>query len=469
MSTADHPQTDGQTERVNRSVEDILRSICAEHPTEWSSMLPFVEFAINNSVHASTGETPFFLNGLRHPRTPVSFVSASASNLSGGGHLAMLDASENALLDAEVLNVVTRGMAQQVAIESPDHDDHVTAMGDTTSVSAKDKKSVAEAQNFIDARAAVIRKVRDAMARAQEKQKENADQHGRKNTEEFKEGDMVLLNTHNLPNEAITCIPGGASKMLPRFIGPYKVVEKISDVNYRINLPTKMKTHPVFYVGRLKRYVDPQEVTYPAPMRLDATGLSARMAASSAHTSQAAMVARKAASQATVNQAKTHADSVASGHQCPAQARPYDALPNRGMSCLEGESCLPIRTSSPLSSSTPTLQSGGQRPFAPELPCVGRGRQKTSRQGTGTRMAQTTRSYSRAAPVPLLDSHGNQRYLVERLVDYRLQQQRPEYLVRWKGWSPAHDSWEPEQTLLEDVPDLVAEYQRNANPQCDRP
>ena len=53
--------TDGQTERVNRVVEDILRSIA--EPTEWSKQLPLVEFAINNSVHASTGETPFYLNG----------------------------------------------------------------------------------------------------------------------------------------------------------------------------------------------------------------------------------------------------------------------------------------------------------------------------------------------------------------------------------------------------------------------
>ncbi|KAB5587418.1 reverse transcriptase [Ceratobasidium theobromae] len=55
MSTADHPQTDGQTERVNRVLEDTLRSICAEAPRSWSDQLPMVEFALNNAVHASTG------------------------------------------------------------------------------------------------------------------------------------------------------------------------------------------------------------------------------------------------------------------------------------------------------------------------------------------------------------------------------------------------------------------------------
>ena len=72
MSTADHPQTDGKTERVNRVVEDILRSVCAETPRRWSSMLPVVEFALNNSVHASTGYTPFYVNGLAHPRVPLT-------------------------------------------------------------------------------------------------------------------------------------------------------------------------------------------------------------------------------------------------------------------------------------------------------------------------------------------------------------------------------------------------------------
>ena len=72
MSTADQLQTDGQTERANRVVADVMRTIAT--PKEWSKHLPFVESAINNSVHASTGETSFYANGLRHPWMPVSFV-----------------------------------------------------------------------------------------------------------------------------------------------------------------------------------------------------------------------------------------------------------------------------------------------------------------------------------------------------------------------------------------------------------
>ncbi|GMF26570.1 unnamed protein product [Phytophthora lilii] len=65
MSTADHSQTDGQTERVNRVLEDTLRSVCAEMPHAWAERLPMVGFAHNNAVHASTGFTPFYLNGLQ--------------------------------------------------------------------------------------------------------------------------------------------------------------------------------------------------------------------------------------------------------------------------------------------------------------------------------------------------------------------------------------------------------------------
>ena len=72
MSTADHTQTDGQTERVNRVIGDVLRSVCAGTPKRWSSMLPIVEFAMNNEVHASTGYTLFYVNGLTHPRALIT-------------------------------------------------------------------------------------------------------------------------------------------------------------------------------------------------------------------------------------------------------------------------------------------------------------------------------------------------------------------------------------------------------------
>uniref|UniRef100_H3GU71 Reverse transcriptase domain-containing protein n=1 Tax=Phytophthora ramorum TaxID=164328 RepID=H3GU71_PHYRM len=84
MSTADHPQTDGQPERVNRVLVETMKSY-AHSFHQWSDCLPMAEFAINNSVHVSTGHTPFYVNAMRHPRVP-SVLGAVAPSLSWGGH-----------------------------------------------------------------------------------------------------------------------------------------------------------------------------------------------------------------------------------------------------------------------------------------------------------------------------------------------------------------------------------------------
>ena len=70
MSTAAHPETDGQIGRVNRVLEDVLRSYATSFAS-WSAFLPLAEFALNNAVHALTGLTPFFVNSARHSRVPT--------------------------------------------------------------------------------------------------------------------------------------------------------------------------------------------------------------------------------------------------------------------------------------------------------------------------------------------------------------------------------------------------------------
>src|ERR1700676_5702092 len=74
VRTAFHPQTDGQTERVNRILKQMLRHYVYEHHEKWVQHLPYAEFAINNSTSASTGHTPFYLNYGEHPATPLSNV-----------------------------------------------------------------------------------------------------------------------------------------------------------------------------------------------------------------------------------------------------------------------------------------------------------------------------------------------------------------------------------------------------------
>jgi hypothetical protein len=59
FSFAYHPQTDGKTEVVNKSLGDLLRSLVTEHHSSWDSILPQAEFAYNGSMNRSTGKSPF--------------------------------------------------------------------------------------------------------------------------------------------------------------------------------------------------------------------------------------------------------------------------------------------------------------------------------------------------------------------------------------------------------------------------
>lgn len=61
ISTAFHPQTDGQTERTNRQLEQVLRHYVNAQHTNWDELLAIAEFSINSHVSAATGFTPFFL------------------------------------------------------------------------------------------------------------------------------------------------------------------------------------------------------------------------------------------------------------------------------------------------------------------------------------------------------------------------------------------------------------------------
>ena len=78
-STAYHPQTDGQTERINQELEQFLRLFVNERQDNWHELLPLAEFAYNNHVHSSTQLSPFYLDTGRHPR--MGFEPTTASRL----------------------------------------------------------------------------------------------------------------------------------------------------------------------------------------------------------------------------------------------------------------------------------------------------------------------------------------------------------------------------------------------------
>ncbi|KAJ9526673.1 hypothetical protein QJQ45_017555 [Haematococcus lacustris] len=202
ISTANHPQTDGQTERANRTIEDMLRNYVSPHHTDWDNHLTAVEFAYNASVQASTGYSPFMLNSGQEPHTPLSLAVSSAAQ-----PRATPDTSESA-------PAFLQRMATNIA---------------------------AATQHLI---------------KAQERQVKYANAH--RQDHKFSTGDMVYLCdsffTHIRP---ATQAAGAARKFTPRQHGPFKVLEVVTPVALRLQLPAEWKSvHPVVHVSHVKLHHD---------------------------------------------------------------------------------------------------------------------------------------------------------------------------------------------------------------------
>lgn len=75
FSSAYHPQTDGQTEVVNRSLGNMLRCVAADHPKNWDLTLPQVEFAYNSVPNRSTGYSPSSIVYTKAPNQSVDLVA----------------------------------------------------------------------------------------------------------------------------------------------------------------------------------------------------------------------------------------------------------------------------------------------------------------------------------------------------------------------------------------------------------
>ncbi|POM76488.1 Pol protein [Phytophthora palmivora] len=208
MSTVDHPQTDGQAERVNRVLEDTLRSICAEAPRSWSDQLPMVEFVLNNSVHELTGFTPFYLN------TPDTANHAGRSRF-----LHRKWGEDRKAFSSQVSQIESESLKDSC------HD-----------------------------RLTLISRVRDAISHAQDKQKGYSAKHGRETLNVFNVGELVLLDTKNLPLKKVSSVE--SNNLKHRFFGTFAVLAR-HGAEYTIDLLKSITTRPTFYMGRLKRYHDP--------------------------------------------------------------------------------------------------------------------------------------------------------------------------------------------------------------------
>jgi hypothetical protein len=130
ISTAYHPQTDGQTERTNRTLEQLLR--CYVHPLhdDWVQYLSIVEFAYNSNVSASTKHSPFFTNLGYEPDTPATLQVPPSSM--DGEYLAKLKAVHICAHD----NVV-RAKEVQTKYANLRRSPHTFKVGDEVRLSAK--------------------------------------------------------------------------------------------------------------------------------------------------------------------------------------------------------------------------------------------------------------------------------------------------------------------------------------------
>ncbi|GKB98281.1 putative reverse transcriptase domain-containing protein [Tanacetum coccineum] len=83
MSTAYHPETDGQSERTIQTLEDMLRACVIDFGSGWDKHLPLAEFSYNNSYHASIKAAPFEALYGRKCRSPVCWSEVGDAQLTG--------------------------------------------------------------------------------------------------------------------------------------------------------------------------------------------------------------------------------------------------------------------------------------------------------------------------------------------------------------------------------------------------
>lgn len=197
MSSAYHPQTDGSTERANRTVTQMLRQCINDKQTDWVAKLPAIEYAINTARSESTGFSPFFINSGTMPRAMIW---------------------DNASKD-----------------EFP------------------------SIRNFALQKKLAIMSAHDSILAARVKQTRQANR--KRQPAPFAQDDLVYISTKNLS------FPKGlARKLVPKYVGPYKITKDFGNYSYRVDLPDNLKRrgiHNVFHAALLKLHVPNDDRLFP--------------------------------------------------------------------------------------------------------------------------------------------------------------------------------------------------------------
>lgn len=203
-SIAYQPQTDGQSEVVNRGLQTYLRCLATTTPKQWANWLAWVEFWYNTSYHTSLKCTPFQALYGRPPPFLVRYELGSAANV--------------------------------------------------------------EVEKSLLKRDAMLDVLKQQLLRSQQRMKADVDAHRR--DLQFSVVDMVCLKLQHRC-KSLPCRP--FEKLAPRYFRPYKIVARIGEVAYKLQLPPEAIIHPVFHVSQLKRAIGSTKAspTFPTPLTED--------------------------------------------------------------------------------------------------------------------------------------------------------------------------------------------------------
>ncbi|GKE31143.1 putative reverse transcriptase domain-containing protein, partial [Tanacetum coccineum] len=197
MSTAYHPETDGQSERTIQTLEDMLCACVIDFGKGWINHLPLVEFSYNNSYHASIKAAPFEALYGRKYRSPVCWAEVGEAQLTG----------------PDLIQETTEKIIQ----------------------------------------------IKQRIQAARDRQKNYADL--KRKPVEFQVGDRVMLKVS--PWKGVVRF-GKRGKLNPRYVGPFKVLERIGSVAYKLELPQELsRVHNTFHVSNLKKCYSDKPLAVP--------------------------------------------------------------------------------------------------------------------------------------------------------------------------------------------------------------
>ncbi|KAL4334819.1 hypothetical protein GQ457_07G011750 [Hibiscus cannabinus] len=267
MVTSYHPQSDGQTEVVNWCLEAYLRCFTHEQPKTCSLFLPWVEYSFNTGFHTSTRTTPFKIVYGRDPPPLHPFVRGETHNAELEAQLLQRDDMLR-LLKSNLMKAEADSKRRELSFDVGDsvftHEqpticslflpwvEYSFNTGFHTSTRTTPFKIV-YGRDPPPLHPFVRGETHNAELEAQLLQELS-----------FDVGDSVLLRVQ--PYRQHTLAKRRYEKLSPRLFGPCRVLRRIGQVGYELELPTSSKVYPIFHVSLLRPAFGQIPDSRPAPL-----------------------------------------------------------------------------------------------------------------------------------------------------------------------------------------------------------